>query len=74
VTIPVDDGEFGSEEKKDWIVLSIVEPHGGDEYESNCYHHSPIPEPDAVWFAFITSRQFSSKHREGTDMVVSRRR
>jgi hypothetical protein len=61
VVISVADGEFGSEDKKDWIVLSFLEPHPRDEYEGNGHYHSPNPEPNAEWFDLISGRQFTSE-------------
>ena len=48
VVISVSEGKFGSERKKDWIILSFL-------------RSIPIPEPSPAWFERMMSRKFSSE-------------
>lgn len=61
VVISVSEGEFGSEEKKDWIVLTFVPPDQPREdriIDGDCV---PIPAPDPAWFERIMNRRLSSE-------------
>jgi hypothetical protein len=61
VIISVTDGEFGSEGKKDWVVLSYVEPHPTDGRRRDEGPEDVIPQPDPEWFEQLAQRRFASE-------------
>jgi hypothetical protein len=59
--ISVADGEFGSEGKKDWVVLSYVDPQLTNGRCDDVAALGAIPTPPAEWFEQISQRMFSSE-------------